>query len=277
MAETAAHLVDQVFPKAGVRQYVLSFPMPIRFILARHPKHLSAVLTIVHRAISTFIKIKAKKKGFKGELQPGAVTLVQRFGGSINLNVHLHMLFLEGGFYETKDGARLWWIDKPTDEEIKNLVEKLSHRVIRYLKKHDYFRNECDDSGPDEFEQNELTPELQAASIKSRIALGKRKGQYVRRLGSIDFASSYAELIGPLCAQMVGFSLHAAVYCAPWERHKLEKLIRYVARPAVAEKRLKQLPSGEIVYKLKTKYSDGTSHLMFSGVEFVETVNARMA
>lgn len=34
MNESAAHLVDQVFPKAGVRQWVLSFPMPIRSILA---------------------------------------------------------------------------------------------------------------------------------------------------------------------------------------------------------------------------------------------------
>ncbi|MEK6704268.1 MAG: transposase zinc-binding domain-containing protein, partial [Bdellovibrionota bacterium] len=33
MAESAAHLVDSVFPKVGIRQWVLSFPMPVRFIL----------------------------------------------------------------------------------------------------------------------------------------------------------------------------------------------------------------------------------------------------
>ena len=31
MAESAAHLVDEVFPRVGVRQWVLSFPMPVRF------------------------------------------------------------------------------------------------------------------------------------------------------------------------------------------------------------------------------------------------------
>jgi hypothetical protein len=71
-----------------------------------------------------------------------------------------------------------------------------------------------------------------------------------------------------------GFSLHAEVYCAPWERDKLEKLCRYIARPAVSEERLKQLPSGDIVLKLKTKYSDGTSHLLFSGLEFIEKLAA---
>jgi hypothetical protein len=81
-------------------------------------------------------------------------------------------------------------------------------------------------------------------------------------------------LTGHLCAQITGFSLHAAVYCAPWERSKLEKLVRYVARPAVAEKRLTLQSNGDVIYKLKTKYSDGTSHLKFSGVEFIEKLAA---
>ena len=50
---------------------------------------------------------------------------------------------------------------------------------------------------------------------------------------------------------------------------KHEKLCRYIARPAVAEDRLSLRPSGDIVLKLKTPYSDGTSHLFFSGLEFV--------
>jgi hypothetical protein len=90
-------------------------------------------------------------------------------------------------------------------------------------------------------------------------------------MGPGDF---HPELKGPLCAMAAGFSLHAEVYCAPWERDKLEKLCRYIARPAVSEERLKQLPSGDIVLKLKTKYSDGTSHLLFSGLEFVEKLAA---
>ncbi len=117
-----------------------------------------------------------------------------------------------------------------------------------------------------------LLPELQAASVQSRIALGERKGKPVRRLGALelqDFKLA-AELKGPLCATTAAFSLHAAVYCAAWERGKLEKLCRYIARPAVAEERLELKASGDIVLKLKTKYSDGTSHLLFSGLEFVK-------
>jgi Transposase zinc-binding domain len=88
MAESAAHLIDEVFPKTGVRQWVLSFPMPVRFILPKNPKIQGKVLTIVHRAITAYIRKKAKKKGLRAKLQPGAVTLIQRFDGSLNLYVH---------------------------------------------------------------------------------------------------------------------------------------------------------------------------------------------
>jgi ribosomal protein S27E len=139
MAESAAHLIDEVFPKAGIRQWVLSFPMPVRFILAKNPKVQGKVLTIVHRAITTYIQKKASKNGLRAKLQAGAVTLIQRFGGSLNLNVHYHMLFLEGGFYETHQGPRFWWTPSPTDAEIKEMVVTLASRVIRFLKKKGYF------------------------------------------------------------------------------------------------------------------------------------------
>ena len=93
MAESAAHLVDEVFPKVGIRQWVLSFPMPVRFILAKNPKIQAKCLTLVHRAITTFIQAKAKQKGFRSKLHPGAVTLIQRFGGSLNLNRRRFLIF----------------------------------------------------------------------------------------------------------------------------------------------------------------------------------------
>jgi hypothetical protein len=275
MAESAAHLIDEVFPKAGIRQWVLSFPMPVRFILAKNPKIQGKVLTIVHRAITAYIRKKAKKKGLRARLQPGAVTLIQRFGGSLNLNVHYHMLFLEGGYYVTHQGPRLWWIDPPTDSEIQDMVVTLATRVIRFLKKRGYFQDDAEAAVPEEeMTEVELLPELQAASVQSRIALGERKGQRVRRLGALEWADFQPELKGPLCAATQGFSLHAEVYCAPWEREKLEKLCRYIARPAIAEERLQMRPSGDILLRLKTPYSDGTSHLLFSGLEFVEKLAA---
>jgi hypothetical protein len=269
MSESAAHLVDEVFPRVGIRQWVVSFPFPIRFLLARNPKLQSKVLGICLRAIKALLQSKVKRPGLK--IQGGAVTLLQRFGGSLNLNLHKHMLVLEGGYYDTPDGPKFWWVDPPTDAEIKTLVETIAKRVIRSLQKRGHFQD--GNEGIAEDGEPDALTELQAASVRSRVALGKRHGEWIRRIGSIGNRAA-TELTGPLCANISGFSLHAAVYCAPWERAKLEKLCRYVTRPAVAESRLKLLANDRVLLKLKKSYTDGTSHLVFSPIEFIEKLAA---
>ena len=85
MAESAALLVDDVFPSQPVRQWVLSFPYPLRFLLASRPAVMGRVLGIVYRAMATHL---IKKAGFtRRTAHTGAVTLIQRFGGALNLNV----------------------------------------------------------------------------------------------------------------------------------------------------------------------------------------------
>ena len=59
--------------------------------------------------------------------------------------------------------------------------------------------------------------------------------------------------------KVAGFSLHAGVAARAHEREKLERLCRYIARPAVSEKRLSLLCNGHVRYELKTPYRDGTA------------------
>ncbi len=58
--------------------------------------------------------------------------------------------------------------------------------------------------------------------------------------------------------KVAGFSLHAGVATKARERDKLERLCRYIARPAVSEKRLSLTAQGKVCYALKTPYSDGS-------------------
>ena len=86
MVETAAYLVDHLIPRVPVRQWVLSFPIPLRVLFAAHPELLTPALRIAHRVIATFL---IKQAGFKrAEAATGAVTLIQRFGSAANLNKH---------------------------------------------------------------------------------------------------------------------------------------------------------------------------------------------
>jgi ribosomal protein S27E len=80
MAETAAHLVEHVIPRVPVRQWALSFPIPLRLLFATHPELLAPVLQIVHRVIATFLIQQAGLQ--RTEAHTGAVTLIQRFGSA---------------------------------------------------------------------------------------------------------------------------------------------------------------------------------------------------
>jgi hypothetical protein len=94
MAETAALLADEVFPDVPLRQWVISFPFPLRYLFAAHPQAMGKVLGVIYRAISTHLIHKA---GYRlRDSATGAVTLIQRFGSALNLNIHLHVLFLDG-------------------------------------------------------------------------------------------------------------------------------------------------------------------------------------
>lgn len=98
MAESAALLVDEVLPGVPMRQWVLSFPLRLRFLFASRPKIMGKVLGIVYRVLATYLIHKA---GFtQATARTGAVTLIQRFGAALNLNVHFHMLLLDGVYVD---------------------------------------------------------------------------------------------------------------------------------------------------------------------------------
>lgn len=62
MAESAALLVDEVLPEQPVRQWVLSFPVPLCFLFASRPVIMGQVLGIVYRVIATHLIKKAGQR-----------------------------------------------------------------------------------------------------------------------------------------------------------------------------------------------------------------------
>jgi hypothetical protein len=97
-------------------------------------------------------------------------------------------------------------------------------------------------------------------SITYRIALGPHQGRKVFTLQSLPASHEpFDDLVG----KVAGFSLHAGVAARADERKKLERLCRYIARPAVSEKRLSLSANGNLRYQLKTPYRDGTTHVIF--------------
>ena len=78
----------------------------------------------------------------------------------------------------------------------------------------------------------------------------------------------------PFTADRDGFSLNAAVACKAGDRRKLQRLCRYVARPAIALERLSRDGDGLVVYELKHPFRDGTTHVLFEPLDFIARLAA---
>lgn len=112
---------------------------------------------------------------------------------------------------------------------------------------------------------------LVASSITYRIAVGPQQGRKVFTLQTLPASDqAFDDGVG----KVAGFSLHAGVAARADQRQKLERLCRYISRPAISEKRLSLTPNGNVRYELKTPYRDGTTHVIFEPLDFIARLAA---
>ena len=269
MAESAALLVDGVLPERPIRQWVLTFPFQLRFLFASYPEIMSKVLGIVYRVLSTHL---AHKGGFKAcDVKSGAVTLIQRFGSALNLNIHYHMLFLDGVYVNHHDKVRFVRTKAPTISELTVLVHRISQRVGAFLERRGLLVRDMETSYlmfDEPSEEDELLQNVLGHSITYRVATGPQQGQKVLTLQTIA-PQPVEEESSDRVAKVSGFSLHAGVMAESHERKKLEHLCRYITRPPIAEQRLSLTSTGNVRYALKTPFRDGTTHVIFNPLDFI--------
>jgi hypothetical protein len=108
---------------------------------------------------------------------------------------------------------------------------------------------------------------LLGSSITYRIAMGPQQGRKVFTLQTLPDCEDdqFASRVG----NVAGFSLHAGVAARAHERDKLERLCRYIARPAVSTKRLSMTRNGQVRYELKTPWRNGTTHVIFEPLDIM--------
>jgi hypothetical protein len=270
MSETAAHLVDSVIPYIPTRQWVLSLPTPLRYLMAYDSKACNFVLSAFTSAISSFLALKAKKQfslSSAAQAHAGSVTFIQRFGSAMNLNVHFHTLSTDGVFVEDDAGKiQFQQLPAPTQAEIMQVTERIACKVQRWLKKR---LEDC--SGDELSEKEPLLSACYAASIKYYSAIGERAGRPLMRVlcePVRGYESSREE------RSVAGFNLHASTAIGAEDRVGLEQLLRYMGRPPISESRLSQAADGRIILKFKKAWSDGTAAIIMQPQEFLERLTS---
>ncbi len=138
MNEVAAHLTDRVLPPVATRQWVLTLPYSLRYRLACDRKLVGPVLRAFIK--STFASHRRRIRSRYAvaqnvNLQPGSVTLIQRFGGAINLNVHFHTLVLDGLYAIDHKAGTIDFLPlpAPTHEEVLAVLTDTAQRMARTL------------------------------------------------------------------------------------------------------------------------------------------------
>ena len=199
--------------------------------------------------------------------QPGSVTFVPRFGGSITAHVHCHVVFLEGVCVDrTLRASRRVFCPPPPQ---RPRTSPPSCRRSAGVSSASCARAALSKRTPRPWSPRATTPRATQIprwpapwppAVQQRLACGERAGQQGRCIGSgCGDAGERPTLTGPRCASVNGFSLPANTAIPAHRRDPLERLLRYTARGAVALERLEVNADGDLLDTCTHPWSAGTT------------------
>jgi hypothetical protein len=266
MADIAAYLVDELLPEAPYRQWVLTFPFVLRFRLAVDRALFSNLLGVFLRTVFAWQRRRGRALGIRGG-ETGAVSFVQRFGGAMNINPHIHSLLPDGLFVPgQQDSNELTFVPlpEPTTADIEALTLRIARRLTAAVER------QCSDDS-----ETQAVLERTAAALRDALATAVEPP--LPKLGlellGLDPTSFDAPL---LCAKIAGFSLHAARLVPAHDRDALEKLCRYGLRAPLSQERLSLREDGRVVYHLRRPWPNaaGATCLVLGPAEFLRRLAA---
>ncbi len=96
-----------------------------------------------------------------------------------------------------------------------------------------------------------------------------RARRCVARVGAAVDVDDAALPPGRCCAASLGHDVHAGVCVPARDRMRLERLARYAGRPPPASERSSLLPDGRLLYWLKHRWRDATTHVIYEPLELM--------
>jgi hypothetical protein len=158
---------------------VFTVPWPRRWLLARDADLLREVVETMRSEVTRWLR-RHGVRGLDGrEGEPGSVSVIQRFGSTLALNVHMHMLLLDGLFVADGRGAPVWRRARRWRQmEVDGLVVRVAAEVERLLARRGHGPND-----PLEVDPDDALADLQEAAVAGRSASSNRRAQRVHWVG----------------------------------------------------------------------------------------------
>lgn len=273
MHEGAAWLCNRVLPEVPLRQWVLSLPKVLRYVLAYDGALCRAVSAAATREIFHFQRMQARHiLGLRSTrlAHVGAMVAVQRFGGALNLNIHFHALHFDGVYVLDAFGQPTFFeLPAPTLEDLNQLAGRIAAAVLDLLQKRGIWLEDADEEDPVAL-RNPALAGMARASIAGNLVFGKAGAKPVRLQDVRPWVAPQVERAG----KALGFVLDAEVRVTAHDRLHRERLCRYLLRPPLAKARLHETMDGRYALELKNPWPDGTRVIFFSGEELVARLTA---
>jgi hypothetical protein len=187
--------------------------------------------------------------------------------------------FLDGWFSRTSSGElRFNEAPAPSQHDVTARVLAVQKRVLALLAREGLLDEPKADALHDDAP---ALADCYTGAVTQRVALGPQRGRPVMKLRDplkayLASAPGRVTRGGLLCAHVDGFDLHGRVAFGAHQRARITQLVRYCARPPLANGRLRELPSGHYLLTLKGPWRDGTTHLRFEPVELMERLAAQI-
>jgi hypothetical protein len=265
MTDTAFQLRQRLMPRAPYRQWVLSFPFPLRFHLARDNAFFSAMLRGFVRTVFAWQRRRGRALGVRNG-QGAAVAMIQLFGSAIQVHPHIHAQLPDGLWVPGQPQPQPMTfaeLPPPTDEDVAALTLKIARRLTKVARRYLALRD-------DEWHEPDDEQAARDHCLQLAVRAPVRPPPQLP-LGQGPAAMGPQPQPQPLCASVGGFSLHAATHVDADDREGLERLCKYGLRPPLAQNRLCILPDGRIRYELRRPWPtpDGATELFFEPLQLL--------
>ena len=222
--DVSKRLTRLVLPEVAYRHWVVSYPFEVSKKVGYQPKLISAV----ERLLLKVLRAWAEARG--GKCMTGGVLIRHRFGANLNLQLHCHIVMMDGCYTENEAGQLVFVPGGDIgQEELNQLGARLHRRMHGLLKRRGIAMGDA--NAPSESDKTEQPANGMAARSQG---------------------------------------LHLFVSQPMSEREKLEELFKYLLRCGVDASRLRELPDGRYAYRLSRKDAQGNRDLVLTGPKMLK-------
>jgi hypothetical protein len=187
MNDLASHLVERVIPEVPVRQWVCSLPFRLRYLCGYDRNLCAGVLGAFVGELCRSVVWRAKHAlslASVADAETGTITFMQRFDSGLRLNVHLHVLALDGVYVrDAASGALVFHaLPAPSQDDVALVARRTAERVDKLLARHGRSLDPEKDAGDDPLDQEPALSSCASAAARGVDLVGERAGRPTLRL-----------------------------------------------------------------------------------------------